>query len=252
MNLAQTMLHWADMLRDIAGAGLTFCHNPHDLANYRKVQDISVEMLASVLDQPFANFEPIRTAILSRPTPLCAADAAVINEQGELLLVQRSDNHKWGLPGGYLSVGETPAEGAVREAFEETGLICEPVRLAGVYDSRLCGTVSPHQLYTIVFLCKLVENTGGRIAQLNPMETEAVGWYANADLPQDLVPDHVQRINHAFQFYLRAREPHFDSSHHGDNEVAARTCSQIMTVHETRRRSAVEAEVSGRWTETII
>lgn len=40
------------------------------------------------------------------------------------------------MPGGGFRVGETPAEGPVREALEETGLKCEPVALVGVFDSR--------------------------------------------------------------------------------------------------------------------
>ncbi|RJL20187.1 NUDIX domain-containing protein [Bailinhaonella thermotolerans] len=39
-----------------------------------------------------------------------------------LLMIERGDGHGWALPGGTLDPGETPADAAVRELTEETGL----------------------------------------------------------------------------------------------------------------------------------
>lgn len=56
-----------------------------------------------------------------------AADAlvSVTDPAGRrwILMVQRSDGHGWALPGGHVDPGETPAQAAVRELAEETGLI---------------------------------------------------------------------------------------------------------------------------------
>lgn len=46
----------------------------------------------------------------------------VRNEKGEILLQQRSDNGRWGLPGGCQDLGENLRTTAVRELFEETGI----------------------------------------------------------------------------------------------------------------------------------
>jgi 8-oxo-dGTP pyrophosphatase MutT (NUDIX family) len=50
------------------------------------------------------------------------ARTVVFDEQGRLLLIQRSDNHRWAIPAGAMELGESMEECAVRELWEETGL----------------------------------------------------------------------------------------------------------------------------------
>lgn len=50
------------------------------------------------------------------------ASVIVVNEKGEILLQQRSDNGRWGLPGGCQDLGENLRTTAARELFEETGI----------------------------------------------------------------------------------------------------------------------------------
>ena len=56
--------------------------------------------------------------------PFIQTGSAVVveNENGEILLQQRADNGKWGLPGGCQDLGETLRATAVRELYEETGI----------------------------------------------------------------------------------------------------------------------------------
>jgi 8-oxo-dGTP pyrophosphatase MutT (NUDIX family) len=51
------------------------------------------------------------------------ADALVCDGEGRLLLVRRADDGCWAMPGGWVDPGETPAQAAVRETLEETGLV---------------------------------------------------------------------------------------------------------------------------------
>ena len=60
----------------------------------------------------------------------------------EVLLVQRRDNGRWTVPAGILEPGEEPADGIVREVFEETGVRAVPLRLVGV--QALPPTVYPN------------------------------------------------------------------------------------------------------------
>jgi 8-oxo-dGTP diphosphatase len=63
---------------------------------------------------------------------------AVVLRGGRALVVRRANpplTGRWGFPGGVLELGETVAEGAMRELFEETGVVAEPVGTLTVLDS---------------------------------------------------------------------------------------------------------------------
>ncbi|MGA2996062.1 NUDIX domain-containing protein [Bradyrhizobium sp.] len=64
---------------------------------------------------------------------LPAACVAVIDDQGRLLLGKEAETGLWVLPGGALDPNERPADAAIRECFEETGLLIEITGLIGVF-----------------------------------------------------------------------------------------------------------------------
>ena len=168
-------------------------------------------MLALATGESLEQMEPLRAPIFARPTPLAVGDAAIIDHEGHILLIQRADNGKWALPGGAMEVGETPAEGAVREALEETGVHCRPVALVGVFDSRLCGSTARHHLYSTMFLCEPVPGT----AQGEPThahEVLDVRWFAEDELPHDLDPGHGSRIPEAYRVWRGNTAAFFDRS----------------------------------------
>ena len=53
----------------------------------------------------------------------CSAAVAVCDELGRLLLVKLADTGTWLFPGGAIDPDELPADAAVRECYEETGLL---------------------------------------------------------------------------------------------------------------------------------
>jgi 8-oxo-dGTP pyrophosphatase MutT (NUDIX family) len=65
----------------------------------------------------------VRTSVGDADTILfVGARGVILDEQNRLLLIQRSDNHRWAIPAGAMELGESMEECAIREVWEETGL----------------------------------------------------------------------------------------------------------------------------------
>jgi phosphatase NudJ len=64
--------------------------------------------------------------------------AAIIERDGRFLLVEEesADGLKLNNPAGHIEQGESPVQGCVREALEETGRVFEATSLVGVYLAR--------------------------------------------------------------------------------------------------------------------
>jgi 8-oxo-dGTP pyrophosphatase MutT (NUDIX family) len=214
MTPAEQIALWADRLSAISATGLRFTKDFYDREHYEIIQQIALEMLALANGQQLDELEPLRQTLLVHPTPFVAGTAAVIDEDGMILLQHRADNLLWSMPGGALEVGETPAQGVVREVLEETGIGCEPVALVGVYDKRLWKARVAQHIYIFTFLCRPLD--GKNIAQpaSHMLETVEIGWFAEHDLPEELSEGHRQRISHAFQAWRGNQRTYFD---HGED-----------------------------------
>lgn len=57
----------------------------------------------------------------------------VVNERDEVLMIRRTDNDNWAVPGGAIDLGESVPQAAVRETLEETGVRCEITGIIGIY-----------------------------------------------------------------------------------------------------------------------
>lgn len=220
MDLSHTLANLADRLRDTAAFGLRFSKDPYDQDRFRTVQDIAIELLALASQTRVEDFEPIRSSVLSRPTPFAVGDAAIIDDAGRILLVQRADNRRWAMPGGALEVGETPAAGVEREVLEETGVRCSAVALVGIHDSRLCATQSLFHLYHMLFLCRVIDATGlGHGSHRH--EVLAVRWFDQAELAAlDLDPGHATRVPEAYRVRSDRGPAYFDRSPSGTEQAA--------------------------------
>jgi 8-oxo-dGTP diphosphatase len=113
---------------------------------------------------------------------------AVVVRQGKAVVVRRSNPPmagRWGFPGGVLELGETVAEGAMRELFEETGVVAEPAGTLTVLDAiqrEEDGRVRYH--YALVAV-RGVWRSGEGVAG---DDADEVAWLSRADILERDLP----------------------------------------------------------------
>jgi ADP-ribose pyrophosphatase YjhB (NUDIX family) len=195
---ARDLARWSESLAAIARTGMGFTENLYERERYEEVLHIAADIKAAAIDIDQAReaadeaiaaqretdhfvqewLESIGEGVPGYVTPKVAVGAIVGNEAGEILLVQRKDSGIWLYPTGWADVGYSPAEVAVKEVIEETGIECEPLRLLGVVDGQRMG-FSRFGMYMLLFHCRA---TGGELTP-HPLETADVGWFAHDALP---------------------------------------------------------------------
>jgi ADP-ribose pyrophosphatase YjhB (NUDIX family) len=190
-----------DQLRVLADNGLRWATgDAYDRHRYEEVRAVAARLFALADERTPLEIEREVFARFTHVAPIPVGDAAVIDDDGRILLIQRADDRCWAMPGGALELGETPAEGAVRETREEAGVDAEVVGLAGVWDSRRCGSRTALHLYQFVFLCLPV----GTCEASTPHEVLDIGWFDEGSLPP-LSPGHDVRVPEAFAFRRTGR-----------------------------------------------
>ena len=127
-------------------------------------------------------------------TLIPASNLLVVDDVGAILLQRRRDTGQWALPGGAQDIGETPAQCAVRECQEETGITAEITGFLGVYSN-------PHHIvaYTDGEIRQQYENTyiGRPVAGQPTVNAEADGvqWVHPDELDKyDVHPSMRQQI----------------------------------------------------------
>lgn len=139
---------------------------------------------------------------------MSAAGGVVFDEQGNVLMQQRSDNGRWAVPAGAIEPDETPADAVVREIWEETGVLVEPVALTGIYGGPEFYNTYPNgdlcAVFSVMFACRVI---GGELLS-DGLETLAVGYVSPEQLTRDYLPKRWwRRIGDALQ---PRRTPHVD------------------------------------------
>lgn len=152
--MTKNYLDLLDQIRSIAQLGINYSKDPFDLERYHRLMALACAEYAE-----FTGLEPaaIRERFsreLGYITPKLGVQGALFDSSGKLLLEQRIDDALWGLPAGWVEVGEGPETAVVREFGEEAGLQVEPVKIIGFY-TRLAGEYQqPHSSVHILYLCR--------------------------------------------------------------------------------------------------
>ena len=143
----------------------------------------------------------LREKVGHDPLWLIGATAVVLHED-RVLLGLRADNGRWAPVSGVVDPGEHPAETAVREVLEETGVTCELEALVWVNVTEpvryLNGDVTRYLDHT--FRCRYVQGTP-RVADDESLD---VGWFPLEELPA-MEPRSLERVQAAVAYDGRVR-----------------------------------------------
>ena len=122
------------------------------------------------------------------------------DSEREILLMKRSDNSHWGLPGGYVEPGESVEVATEREVREETGYEIEVGRLVGVYSdpgTQVIEYEGGRRVQAVNLCFEAVATSLGELT--TPDETLEIGFFDTRELPEPFVPIHELRISDALE-----------------------------------------------------
>jgi ADP-ribose pyrophosphatase YjhB (NUDIX family) len=125
-----------------------------------------------------------------------AVSAIVTDEQERLLLIQRTDNDLWSIPGGGMEPGETVREAVRREVAEETGMECQVTGLVGIYSNpRHVAAYDDGEVRQEFSMCFTTRLHGGSIR--TSKESSEVRFVSVDELPQYKIHPSIRlRIGH--------------------------------------------------------
>ncbi|MFE1770518.1 NUDIX hydrolase [Streptomyces sp. NPDC059008] len=123
---------------------------------------------------------------------IVAASAVVTDDDGRVLLQQRTDNGLWALPGGGMDMTDSLPGTAVREVKEETGLDVEITGLVGTYtDPRHVIAYSNGEVRRQFNVCFTAHIVGGSLAISD--ESSEIRFVAPSEI-DELPMHHTQRL----------------------------------------------------------
>ena len=115
-----------------------------------------------------------------------SVNVVVVNDDSDILLIRRTDNGNWAVPGGGIDLGESVTQAAVRETREETGIECEITGIVGIYsDPRhvilYTSNGEVRQEFSILLTAVVVDGeptTSAESSEVRWVPREALAGYA--------------------------------------------------------------------------
>ena len=172
---------WLELAQEIfslSQSGITYSGNQYDIDRYRRLQEITAEMIASQSEMGKESVLESFSMQAGYITPKVDVRGAVVRDNKILLIQERAD-YKWAMPGGWADLGNSPASVAEREVFEESGFHVKAEKVVAVIDANRIQPMEFYHAYKIIFLCTILDGEP-RISH----ETLAVDFFDLNNLPQ--------------------------------------------------------------------
>ncbi|WP_198667734.1 NUDIX hydrolase N-terminal domain-containing protein [Glycomyces dulcitolivorans] len=201
----------------VRGNGLPMSVSPVAAAICREVTALAAEGAAETADkyniERFEHLKRLASNISINPVKYqrfafsgdheaaaaTGAELAILDGDGGVLLIQRSDTGQWAMPGGACEVGESWSGTAAREAFEEIGVDIAPekLRLVDVFDNRAISTERTTIPVIAVFSTRLRPE---QVAVTPNHEVSSTAWVSAAELKElNLFPGHRTKAKAALE-----------------------------------------------------
>jgi ADP-ribose pyrophosphatase YjhB (NUDIX family) len=149
-------LDWAREIFSLSQSGLTYSGNQYDIERYKRLQEITAEIIDSQSEIPKESALDSFSMQAGYITPKVDVRGAVIRD-GKILLIQERADGKWAMPGGWADLGNSPASVAEREVWEESGFRVRAEKVVAVIDANRIEPMEFYHAYKIIFLCKLLD-----------------------------------------------------------------------------------------------
>ena len=170
-------LEWAREIFSLSQSGITYSGNQYDIERYKRLQEISAEIIANQSETPKEMALDSFSMQAGYITPKIDVRGAVVRD-GKILLIQERADGKWAMPGGWADLGNSPASVAEREVWEESGFRVRAEKVVAVIDANRIEPMEFYHAYKIIFLCELLDGE-----PRTSYETLAVDFFDPNHLP---------------------------------------------------------------------
>ena len=123
--------------------------------------------------------------------PIRQLAGVLVKYESEILLLKRTDNGLWAMPGGHVDKNEKPIDGAIRELSEETGIP------ASKSDLKLVSKVL-NKKYSI-YSSYLYETNIKLVPERLNNEHSEWGYFSVDNLPQPMMPEAEKEVRRVLE-----------------------------------------------------
>jgi len=194
--MAKNYLDLLDEIRAIAQLGLNYTKDPYDLERYHRLLALASSEYSEITGLTTNEIRERFSKELGYITPKVGVQGVLINHAGQLLLELRKDDNLWGLPSGWVEVGETPEEAIIREFKEETNLSVQPLEMLGLYSRKPGEYNQPHSSIHLLYYCSFISGELAISDESSAME------YCNIQDINHWHKDHLEQAKKGIEFWI--------------------------------------------------